>query len=191
MNDPARKPLLNLFVNQPRWANPDESIGEFIKSIDGKNSCWKAKGPAREAFEILATDIQTYLNKCVDPIEGSDWVTFSIYMVGKTSQKAAPVVMFFCEESRPRRRVQEVIKKSGILKRYPGIKSGHAARPPDLDKLEQLSSKAIFYQDTEKAKGSRPKSPISVSGNKVFVTSHQGNISSSQIATLGGIVHAL
>jgi hypothetical protein len=188
MKAQVRNPLANLLGTEPRWPDPEESIGDFITLIDGKKSCWKAKGRAREAFEILAKDIKPYTDKCVDSIPGSDWVTWSIYMIGKTPQRAAPVVMFFCEEPRPRRKVQEVIKKSGILERYPGIKSGNAALPPDLDQLEQLASDAVSHEDTAKTGGSNLNFTITVSRNRVFVTGHHGNTSSTRIATVGGIV---
>jgi hypothetical protein len=54
-------------------------------------------------------------------------------MVSKTRQKAALVIIFFYKEVTLRRKVQEYIIKSGILEKYPSIKSGNAALPPDLD----------------------------------------------------------
>lgn len=144
----VKNPMATLLGNETAWANPEESIGEFIKMIDGKNCCWKATGRAREVFEILATDIKSYSDKCIDSIPGSDWVTWSIYMVGKTPQTAAPVIMFFCEERGPRRKVQDSVKQSGILKKYPGIKSGNAALPPDLEQLEPLASDVISHKDS-------------------------------------------
>ncbi len=132
----VRNPLANLLSSDTRWANPEESI----KIIDGNKSCWKAKGRARMFFELLAKDIKTYSDHCIDFISGSNWVTWSIYMIGRTPQTATPVIMFFCEERGPRRMVQECVKKSGILKRYPGVKSGNAPLPPDLEQLEPLAS---------------------------------------------------
>ena len=188
MKAQVRKPLANLLDVGPGWPNPEESIGDFIKAIDGKKSCWKAKGPARDTFEILAGDIKTYLDKCVESIPGSDWVTWSIYMIGKTPQRAAPVIMFFCEEPRPRRKVQEVIKKCKILERYPGVKSGNAALPPDFDQLEPLASDAVSNNDMAETEGSRLDITISASRNKIFVRGHHGNTFPPRIATLGGIV---
>ncbi|KAI9772500.1 MAG: peptide-N4-(N-acetyl-beta- glucosaminyl)asparagine amidase [Geoglossum simile] len=188
MNAQVGNPLVNFLGIEPRWPDPKESIGDFIKLIDGKNNCWQAKGRAREAFEDLAVDIKTHLDNNVDSIPGSDWVTWSIYMIGKTQQRAAPVVMFFCEKPRPRREAQEAIKRSGILERYPGIKSGNAALPPDLDQLKPLASDAVYHEDAARTEGSSLNSVISVLRNTVFVTSHHGNISSTWTATLGGIV---
>jgi hypothetical protein len=189
MKAQSRNRLGYLLSNEPCWPDPTESIGDFIKLIDGKKSCWKAKGRAREAFDVLADEIKTYLDKNVDSIPGSDWITWSIYMIGKTPQRAAPVVMFFCEEPRTRRRVQDVIKKSGILERYPGVKSGNAALPPDLDQLEPLASDAVSHTDTANTEGSDLKFTISVSRNsEVFVTGHHGDTSSTRLATLGGLV---
>src|ERR1700722_18083601 len=58
----VRHPLADLLGNEPRWPDPEESIGDFIKLIDGKKSCWKAKGRARAVFEILSEDIKTSLD---------------------------------------------------------------------------------------------------------------------------------
>lgn len=188
MKIPVRNPLANWLGKEALWANPEESIGEFIKTINGKKHCWKAKGRAREVFEILAKDIKTYTDKCVDSIPGSNWVTWSIYMIGKTPQTAVPVVMFFCEDPGPRRNVQDSVKQSKILEGYPGIKSGNAAVPPDLEQLELLAFDAVSHKDTVKSECAKPHFNISMSQNKVFVESHHGNTSSTRIATAGGIV---
>lgn len=180
MNNRVKNPLAHLLANEPSWANPEESIGEFITMIDSRKRCWKAKGRAREVFETLAKDIKTHSDKCLDSIPGSDWVTWSIYMIGKNPQTAAPVVMFFCEERRSRRMVQDSVKQSEILKKYPGIKTGNAAFPPDLDQLEQLAS------DT---KSLINNFNISLSQNKLIVKFYHGNSTSTRIATAGGIVH--
>ena len=164
----------------PAWANPEESVGEFIKIIDGKKRCWKAKGRARDAFEILAPDIKSYSDKCIDSIPGSDWVTWSIYMIGRTPQTAVPIIMFFCEERGPRKKVHNSVKQSEILKRYPGIKSGNAALPPDLEQLQQMASDAMSHGENFH---------ISMLRNKVIVSCFHENAVSIQIATAGGIVY--
>jgi hypothetical protein len=70
----------------------------------------------------------------------------------------------------------------------PGIKSGNAALPPDLDQLEPLASDAVSHKDPAKIEGPNLNFTISVSRNKVFVTGHHGKTSSTRIATIGGIV---
>lgn len=188
MQTRVRNPLAKFRGNGTAWANPQESVGELTKQIDDKNHCWKAKGRAREIFEILAKDLKTYTDKCVDSIPRSNYVTWSIYMIGRTPETAAPVVMFFCEEPESRRKVQDSIKRSGILKRYPGIKSGNAPLPPDLEQLEPLASDAVSHKDTIKAECAEPDFTISVSQNKVIFKRHHGNTSSTRTATAGGIV---
>ena len=64
---------LNLLSNEPAGPIRKNPLVIFIKLIDGKKSSWKARGRAREAFDVLADEIKTYLNKSVDSIRGSDW----------------------------------------------------------------------------------------------------------------------
>lgn len=176
----VKNSLATLLGDEPAWANPEESVGEFIKIIDGKKRCWKAKGRAREVFEILAIDIKSYSDKCIDSIPGSDWVTWSIYMIGRTPQTAVPVIMFFCEERGPRKKVHNSVKQSEILKRYPGIKSGNAALPPDLEQLQRLASDAMSHGENFN---------ISMFQNKVIVEFSRENAISIQVATAGGVVY--
>lgn len=180
MKSRLRNPLASLLGKEFSWNNPEESIGEFIKMIDGNKSCWKATGRARETFEVLAKDIKTYTDECVDSILGSHWVTWSIYMIGRTPQTAAPVVMFFCEERGPRRKIQDYVKQSGILQKYPGIKTGNATLPPDLEQLEPLASDAISHTNNFN---------ISLSQSKVVVEYSHDNVTSTRVATAGGMVH--
>lgn len=176
----VKNSLANFLRNEPAWPNSEESIGEFIKMIDGKRRCWKATGRAREIFEILAKDIKLYADECVDSIPGSHWVTWSIYMIGKSPQTAVPVLMFFCEEQGSRKKVQDCVKQSEILKKYPGIKTGNAALPPDLEQLEPLASDTMPHGDIYK---------ISLVQNKIVVEFHHSNATSTRTSTAGGVVH--
>lgn len=54
------------------WPDPELSAGRYISNV-GKELCWVAKGPARDAFKTLAPKIKAYLERSVEPV--SSWVT--------------------------------------------------------------------------------------------------------------------
>ncbi|KUI66044.1 Protein PNG1 [Cytospora mali] len=119
-----------------RWLDPEKSIGRYIGKA-GKDHIWEAIGPARDAFNKIAPNIKAYLEKTVEPI--SSRVIWSMYMIGRASSSAAPSIIFCCEILEHRRELRSIIKSSGILNEYPGIKTGHLPRPPDFNQLVPLS----------------------------------------------------
>jgi peptide-N4-(N-acetyl-beta-glucosaminyl)asparagine amidase len=120
------------------WPNPELSIGRFISKY-GKVSCWETKGPAREAFDDVAPKIKDYLERSVEPI--SRWVTWSIYMFGKAPNNASPTIVFCCEVAAHRKEVRNMVRESGLLNGYRGIKTGHMAKAPDFEQLIPLAPK--------------------------------------------------
>ncbi|KAK3985830.1 hypothetical protein QBC44DRAFT_150672 [Cladorrhinum sp. PSN332] len=119
------------------WPDPERSVGRFIKKI-GKVSCWEATGPAREAFNEIAPDIKEYLDRSVEPI--STWVTWSIYMFGKSPKTANPTIVFCCDIAAHRKEVKSVIAESGLLDGYLGMKTAHMPKAPDFQQLVALAS---------------------------------------------------
>jgi peptide-N4-(N-acetyl-beta-glucosaminyl)asparagine amidase len=182
----GRNPLSQLLRTQPRWPNPEQSIGEFIGMLQGRDRCWRAAGPALEVFERLAPEIKHHLNACIDSIPGSAWVTWSIYMIGSNRQTARPTVLFCCEELQPRLAVWQAIKKSKILKRYSGLKSGHIAMPPEFEHLEELANSD---DDSDASSDSSSGPLIQFSGRRILIDSRDGKSSSRRTATIGGVVY--
>ncbi|KAK7959785.1 uncharacterized protein PG986_004639 [Apiospora aurea] len=86
----------------------------------------------------MAPEIKRHLDSCVEPI--SSWVTWSMYMIGSAKTSASPTLLFCCEVAAHRREVRDTIKQSGILDSYPGVKTGHMARPPGFQDLVTLAS---------------------------------------------------
>src|SRR5882757_3193324 len=172
MDEQARATLGRLSrTTQPRWPNPTDSIGDFVKSMDGK-SYWKAIGPARERFRTLSGEIKTYLDRCGHQIPNPDRVSYSIYMVGRTQHKASQVAMFLCENPRPRREVQNMIKDSGILERYHGIKTGNAPIAPETEQNERLGSASTTHQSISDVVFSQHDLSVRASGDRIFATSY-------------------
>ena len=163
------------------WPNPELSIGRFISKY-GKVFCWETKGPAREAFDDVAPKIKDYLEKSVEPI--SRWVTWSIYMFGKTPNTASPTIMFCCEVTAHRKEVRNMVRESGLLNGYRGIKTGHMPKAPDFEQLIPLAS-----EDGQEAAGkmeafSSREIEGHCNGMKIFVGG------SKLPATIGGAIKA-
>ena len=154
------------------WPNPHLSIGRYITKV-GNVSCWEARGPAREAFIEIAPRIKGYLDRSIDPI--SSWVTWSIYMFGKTPKSASPTILFCCDIAAHRKEVRKVILESGLLDGYRGMKTGHMKRAPGFDQLVPLASLASHAEVTT----SRAYSGRS-NGMKIFV--------GDSCATVGGTI---
>ncbi|KAK0718529.1 hypothetical protein B0T26DRAFT_741462 [Lasiosphaeria miniovina] len=119
------------------WPNPEQSVGRYIGKV-GRISCWEAKGPARHAFNEVAPKIKNHLDRFIEPI--SSWVTWSIYMLGKVPRNASPTIIFCCVVAAHRKEVRKVIKESGLLDGYRGLKTGHMPKAPDFEQLIQLAN---------------------------------------------------
>ncbi|OBS19851.1 hypothetical protein FPOA_11576 [Fusarium poae] len=161
------------------WPEPELSTGRYIGEV-GKDLCWVAKGPARDAFEILAPKIKAYLERSVEPV--SSWVTWSIYMLGKSEKSASPTILFCCDVVAHRKQVRSAIKDSGILNEFPGIKTAHMPRPPDFDQLVQLADDNIYHRPVLASLGSN------LCGMPLFVEQSKDNGTCYKQATVGGII---
>ncbi|KAK8096838.1 hypothetical protein PG999_012782 [Apiospora kogelbergensis] len=161
------------------WPEPEQCIGRFICK-SGRNSVWEACGAAREAFNKMAPEIKRYLESCVEPI--SSWVTWSMFMIGSAKTRASPTVLFCCEVVAHRREVRDNIRQSGILDDYPGIKTGHMAKPPGFEELVLLADGSA----SERARFS-----LSVDTHQWRLTIREDSGTDAQApatATLGGII---
>ncbi|RYO75113.1 hypothetical protein DL766_007326 [Monosporascus sp. MC13-8B] len=163
------------------WRDPEKSVGRFICKV-GRESIWEAQGEAREAFKALAPEIKDHLDMCVDPI--SSWVTWSIYMMGIATQTATPTIIFCCEVALHRREVRNIIKNSGILDRYPGIKTGHMPRAPDFDRLVPLALGADNWTTARISIKPSPDGP----GSQLVIEWSRNDMEWSTKATVGGVI---
>jgi len=159
------------------WPDPQLSTGRLICKV-GKISCWEAQGPARDAFSEIAPKIKIYLDRSVDPI--SSWVTWSIYMCGKTQQSASPTILFCCEVAAHRKEVRKVIVESGLLDGYRGMKTGHMSKAPGFEQLVPLASRGFPGQQCYAKVNAADRDSTSCSGMMISVgNSH---------ATIGGVI---
>ncbi|RFN50496.1 hypothetical protein FIE12Z_5259 [Fusarium flagelliforme] len=164
------------------WPEPELSVGRYIGKVGkvGNELCWAAKGPARDAFATLAPKIKAYLERSVEPV--SSWVTWSIYMFGKSEKTASPAILFCCEVVAHRKQVRSAIKDSGILNEFPGIKTAHMARPPDFNQLVQLANDGTDQRPVFASLTSNP------CGMPLFVESSMDDRTCCKQATVGGII---
>ncbi|KAF2114844.1 hypothetical protein BDV96DRAFT_86459 [Lophiotrema nucula] len=118
------------------YPQPRASIGPKVGELGRRDHCWEAIGPAlhdfRELVPLILEQLKIY---CKEIVLG--WVTFSVYMIGRSEEEAAPTVLFFCKEEHHRKEAMRAVKASGILKRKPGFKTGNMPNPPDVDRLIQ------------------------------------------------------
>ncbi|KAH7143602.1 hypothetical protein EDB81DRAFT_721965 [Dactylonectria macrodidyma] len=165
------------------WPEPELSAGRCIGKV-GKELCWVAKGPARDAFTVLAPKIKAYLERSVEPV--SSWVTWSIYMFGKAAKSASPAILFCCEVAAHRKQVRNAIKDSGILDEFPGIKTAHMPRPPDFNQLVQLADDCTALASQHRhVLASLASNPC---GMPLFIEPSIGEGSCGKQATVGGII---
>lgn len=127
------------FSRGASWPNPELSVGRLITRV-GKDLIWEARGEAQEAFKNMAPDIKTHLDRCIEPL--TSWVTWSMYMMGRSPRSSSPTIIFCCKVVEHRRKIRDVVKDSGILNQYTGIKTGHMPRLPDFDQLIPLTKGA-------------------------------------------------
>ncbi|CEI41378.1 Protein PNG1 [Fusarium venenatum] len=164
------------------WPEPELSTGRCIGKV-GKELCWVAKGPARDAFAVLAPKIKAYLERSVEPV--SSWVTWSIYMFGKSEKSASPAILFCCEVVAHRKQVRSAIKDSDILNEFPGIKTAHMPRPPDFNQLVQLADDSIDHRPVLASLANNP------CGMPLFVEQIIDDGTCYKQATVGGIIQLL
>lgn len=120
-----------------KWPKPADSVGQRM-CLYGKDICWEVKGPAKEAFRSISPLIKDHLEKSAEIV--SSWVTWSVYMLGKTPETAVPTILFCGDVRADREELRNVIKESRILDRYSGFKTGHARHPPAFGKAVQATN---------------------------------------------------
>ncbi|KAI9150683.1 Efflux pump notK' [Paramyrothecium foliicola] len=175
-----------------KWPEPALSIGRYIGKV-GRDSCWEAKGPARESFNILSPRIKDFLEQSLE--SATTWVTWSLYMLGKAPTSASPVLMFCCDVAAHRKEVRDAVKQSGLLNEFPGIKTGHMPRPPDFNQLVQLAhsedSLAATMPSIYAVPGFSPHTPY---GMQLLIKREEledeetAGMTEVAVATVGGII---
>jgi hypothetical protein len=125
-----------------KWDCPTESLGALVGPLHGgRYQCWEAAGKARQVFTKLSTEIKEYLE--ASTISTCDIISWSMYMIGRTPDKAAPKVLICSTNSKVRKSIRKSIEYSGIMEKYPGVGLGDTSTLPDRHVIRLLSREAI------------------------------------------------
>ena len=179
--------LSSIFKPKCAWPDPEASVGEFIRMMGGK-MCWRATGPALNAFTRFSKDIEEYLDKFGDALP--ETVLRTPCMIGSKKKNSRPTVIFSSSDQEARKKAQKSIQESGILQKE-GFYSMTCNRPPEFPTLM-----ALTMDDTEStAPGSSSahritlQSPVGGAfGVQVLIFDVTGNRETSVTATGGGIL---
>ncbi|RYP04377.1 hypothetical protein DL764_004471 [Monosporascus ibericus] len=104
--------------------------------------------------------------------------------MGIAAQTATPTIIFCCEVVLHRREIRNIIKNSGILDKYPGIKTGHMPRAPDFDQLVLLALRADNWTTARISIKPSPDAP----GSQLVVGWSRNDMEGSTMATVGGVI---
>ncbi|KAH7384243.1 hypothetical protein DE146DRAFT_218844 [Phaeosphaeria sp. MPI-PUGE-AT-0046c] len=110
------------------WPEPEESIGTFEAKL-GSLSCWKAVGPAREAWEQIYPKVKSHLETYTEPLATTS-VIWIYRMIGSTPKASAPTIVFCCDEKVHRKAAKRAIANSEVLMGYNGIQLADLPRVP-------------------------------------------------------------
>ena len=102
----------------------------------GRKMCFRATGPALDAFTRFSKDIEEYLNKYSEALP--ETVLRTPCMIGTKEKNLRPAVLFSSSDQDAREKAQKCIKESGILQRE-GFVSMTCNRPPEFPTLMTLT----------------------------------------------------
>ncbi|KAI0429289.1 hypothetical protein F5Y09DRAFT_357009 [Xylaria sp. FL1042] len=115
------------------------STGQYRGLLVRKYDCWDAKGPVRDTFtNEIAGKIKNCLEQCLP--ESNCFVGFSLFMVGKSSEKTKPTIMIVSDDKARRKAAFQMVKAKNILSPYPGFELGHCSVAAEFEDLRQLGS---------------------------------------------------
>lgn len=137
--------ILRIGTFRKALKDPQDSCGREITTsrIRRSKHVWWASGPALEKFEHdIESEIHRALkNTCLTHAD----VYVRLYMIGTRQATARPIIMVCCTDSSGRDEAESLIRRSGILEKYPEFGIGASALP-----LEQpLPARLLADPDRE------------------------------------------
>lgn len=109
-----------------------KTVGMF----KGQKCCWEAKdgSPASTALQLLLPKINELFQASGNRVPDSAMVLMDIFMLGDVAEESVPYIMFSCPNTCKRARIEamNLVRKSGLLKEYPGLKVFHWEFPPHI-----------------------------------------------------------
>lgn len=101
-----------------------------------KKFCWEAKdgSPASAALKQLLPKITELFQASGSRVPDSAMVLMDIFMIGESTEASVPYIMFSCPNTCKRARIEamNLVRRSGLLKEFPGVKVFHWEFPPHI-----------------------------------------------------------
>jgi len=120
----------------PVWLFPEKSVGQLCTMNIRGTQCWEALGPAGDAMKELYPHIKHLLENNQELLEQGEAkpriIGFNLWMEGNSPGTSQPVIVFSSKSWRQRTRAKELLKQSGLLNDYPGIKVKTLDRMPAI-----------------------------------------------------------
>lgn len=137
IDPPPTAPCNMLFGSRTiPWDFPEKSVGQLCTINIRGTQCWEALGPAGDAMKELYPHIKQLLEKNQELLEQHEdkprIIGFNLWMEGKSPSTSQPVIVFSSKSWRQRTRAKELLKQSGLLNGYPGIKIKTLDRMPAI-----------------------------------------------------------
>jgi hypothetical protein len=94
-------------------------IGDYIGTHKSQKF-WNLAEPGKEKFKSLKAEVKHLLDSHNESLKERESCTvlIELFMIGKGKEKARPTLVVFCTKRGPRKRVVELIQKSGMLDLY-------------------------------------------------------------------------
>ncbi|KAL2289934.1 hypothetical protein FJTKL_01213 [Diaporthe vaccinii] len=101
----------------PVWPDPMDSMGPKINTRTrkiGGSTVWFPRGPALKHF---SEKIRPEVERILDNIElpEVEKLIVKLYMIGRSEQKANPIIMICCSDKATRKEAEASIRESGLL----------------------------------------------------------------------------
>ena len=180
----------------PAWPDPMDSLGQKINTRTrriGRSSVWFPRGPALQRYnETIRPEVEGILNNIELP-EGEKLIV-KLYMIGRSEQRANPIIMICCPDKATRKEAEALIRESELVKREgnSGFGLGSTGFPFESSFLPRPLGKGIYLDTNPTAEAALKVDVYGLTepgiGRKLgFVTTSQSGWS-VQYATGGPIV---
>jgi hypothetical protein len=116
----------------PMWiGKPEDSVGELVFEVTQSSSTryyWELAGPAQTAWAQLGPEVAHELHRHRTQLESTsgNLCQCRMYMVGTTKKLSEPTLVFFSDDKAAEWGCRDVIQRSHILEKYPGLRLARA-----------------------------------------------------------------
>ncbi|KAG8158648.1 hypothetical protein KVR01_011770 [Diaporthe batatas] len=180
----------------PAWPDPTDSLGQKVNTRTrriGGSSVWFPRGPALERYNAtIRPEVERILNNVELP-EGEKMI-LKMYMIGRSEQRANPVVMICCPDKATRKRAEAMVRESDLFERQEscGFGLGSAGFPLEATFLPRPLGNGIYLNADATMEAALKVDVYGLTGPGIgrklgFVTSSQST-RSVQYATGGPVV---